>query len=157
MNATWIVSADRGRARIFLEPGPEAPLEEIEDMLSPSARTRTSEEYTDKLGPLAAGKSSHSTGGALPNSQYEPQQTPDERETEMFAKDVCSYLLKARQEGRFDQLALVAAPGFLGTLRSELDPQLKPLVSYEINHDYSHASGQQLREQIAAHRQKQQH
>lgn len=154
MDSTFIVSADRGRARIFLESGRSKPWQEIEDMVSPSARTRTSEEYTDKLGPLAAGKSSHNTGGALPNSQYEPPQTPDEHETEVFAKEVCGYLLKARQEGRFDKLALVAAPGFLGALRSELDPQLKPLITYEINKDYTHSNGQQLRELIEAHNSK---
>jgi protein required for attachment to host cells len=156
MNSTWIVSADRGRARIFLESDRNTPLQEIEDMVSPSARTRTSEEYTDKLGTHAAGKSSHNTGGALPNSQYEPQQTPDEHETAVFAKEVCGYLLKGKQEGRFDKLALVAAPGFLGALRGELDAQLKPLVAYEINKDYSHSNGQQLRELIAAHNSKQQ-
>ena len=154
MNGTWIVSADRGRARIFLEKELNKPLQEIETMLCPSARTHTSDEYTDKLGPLAAGKSSHNTGGALPNSQYEPQQTPDEHETEVFAKEVCAYLLKAKHENRFDKLALVAAPGFLGALRSELDPQLKNMVSYEINKDFSHSNGQQLREQIQAHQAK---
>lgn len=70
---------------------------------------------------------------------------------ESFAKDICGYLLKARQEGRFDKLGLVAAPGFLGVLRKFLDPQLKTLVSYEINKDYTHSDGQQLREQIRAH------
>ncbi len=154
MNTTCIVSADRGRARFFLESDRNKPWQEIENMVSPSARTHTSEEYTDKLGTLAAGKSMHGTGGALPNSQYEPQTTPDDRETEVFAKDVCGYLLKARQEGRFDKLALVAAPTFLGALRNELDPQLKPLVTYEINKDYVHSNGQQLRELIEAHNNK---
>lgn len=154
MISTWIVSADRGRARIFLDSGNTKPLQEIEDMVCPSARSQMSEEVTDKLGPLAAGKSMHGTGGALPSSQYEPQQTPDEHETEVFAKDVCRYLLKARHEGRFEKLALVAAPGFLGALRSELDAQLKPLVSYEINKDYTHSNGQQLRELIVAHNSK---
>lgn len=154
MKTTLIVSADRGRARMFLESAPNAALQEIDTLVSPAARTRTSEEYTDKLGIKAAGKSSHNTGGALPNSQYEPQQTPEEHETEVFAKEVCDYLQKARQEGRFEQLALVAPPGFLGVLRNWLDPQLKNLVSYEINKDYSHSSAQQLREQIEAHRSK---
>lgn len=154
MNSTWIVSADRGRARIFQESEQNKPWEEIESMVSPSARTRTSEEYTDKLGPHAAGKSIHNTGGALPNSQYEPPQTPEEHETEVFAKDICAYLLKGKQEGRFDKLALVAAPGFLGALRGELDAQLKPMVSYEINKDYTHSNAQQLREQIQAHQAK---
>ncbi|QYF94679.1 host attachment protein [Massilia sp. PAMC28688] len=155
MNSTWIVSADRGRARIFLESDRNKPLQEIEDMVSPSARTRTSDEYTDRIGTFAGGKSIHKTGGHLPSSQYEPPTTPDEHETEVFAKEVCGYLLKGKQEGRFDKLALVAAPGFLGSLRNELDAQLKPLVSYEINKDYTHSNGQQLRELIDAHNSKQ--
>lgn len=151
MDTTWIVSADTGRAHIFSEPNPAKPLQEIEAMVNPAARLRTSDTYTDKLGPTSAGKSIHNTGGALPNKQYQPPQTPDEREAESFAKDICGYLLKARQEGRFDKLGLVAAPGFLGVLRKTLDPQLKPLVSFEINQDYSHSSGQQLRDQIRAY------
>jgi protein required for attachment to host cells len=87
----------------------------------------------------------------LPNSQYEPQQTPDERAAESFAKEISAYLLQARQAGRFDKLALVAAPKFLGELRKNLDPQLEPLVSLEINKDYTHSSGQQLRDQMQAH------
>ena len=151
MDTTWIVSANTGRAHIFSEPNPTKPLQEIESMVNPSARLDTGETYTDRLGPRAAGKSIHSTGGALPTSQYQPQQSPDEREAESFAKDICGYLLKAKQEGRFNKLGLVAAPGFLGVLRKVLDPQLKPLVSYEINKDYTHSDGQQLREQIRAH------
>ena len=63
-------------------------------------------------------------------------------------------LLKAKQEGRFDRLALVAEPQFLGALRNQLDPQLKSLVSYEIDKDYAHSNGQQLRDQIRAHQAK---
>ena len=48
----------------------------------------------------------------------------------------------------------MAAPAFLGALRSELDAQLKPLVTYEINKDYTHSSGQQLRDLIDAHNSK---
>lgn len=78
-------------------------------------------------------------------------QSPDEREAESCAKDICGYLLKARQEGRFDKLGLVAAPVFLGVLRKFLDPQLKAVESDEINKDYTHSDGRQLREQIRAH------
>lgn len=151
MSTTWIVSADTGRARIFSESDPNSPLQEIEDMVNPEARTRTSDEYTDRMGPRAAGQSTHKTGGALPTSLYEPQQTPEEREEQVFARDICAMLLKAKQEGRFDRLALVAAPRFLGVLRMQLDPQLKQFVIYEIDKDYAHSNGQQLREQIRAH------
>lgn len=120
-------------------------------MVNSNARMRAAEQFSDRLDPKAAGKSSHGTGGALPNSQYEPQHTPDERAAESFAKEISAYLMQARQAGRFDRLALVAAPKFLGELRKNLDPQLVPLVSLEINKDYTHSGGQQLRDQIQAH------
>jgi protein required for attachment to host cells len=154
MRTTWIVSADTGRARIFSESDPTKPLQEIEDMVNTAARMRTSEIYTDRLGPTAGTKSIHDTGGQVPNKQYEPPKSLDEQEAESFAKEISAYLLKAKQEGQFDKLALVAAPGFLGVLRMVLDPHLKPLVSYEINKDYTHSNGQQLREHIRALNQK---
>ena len=151
MDTTWIVSADTGRARIFSESDANSPLQEVEDLVNSAARMRTSEQLTDNLDPFAGGKSAHNTGGALPSSQYEPQQTLEAREEQIFARDICAMLLKAKQEGRYDRLALVAAPKFLGALRAQLDPQLKQFVSVEIDKDYSHSNGQQLREQIRAH------
>lgn len=155
MDTTWIISADEGRARIFSESNPAEALQEVDDIVNSEARMRASEQFSDRLSPKAAGKSSHNTGGALPNSQYEPQQTPDERAAEMFAKELSARLLQAHQGGRFQKLALVAAPKFLGVLRQQLDPQLQPLVVMEINKDYTHSSGQQLRDQIQAHNAKQ--
>lgn len=154
MKTTWIVSADTGRARIFSESGPQEPWEEVETMANPDARRLTSEDVTDRLGPRAAGQSIHSTGGALPTSQYQPRQTLEEHEAELFARLICDTLLKAKQENRFAHLALVAAPRFLGELRTQLDPQLKPLVTYEIDKDYSHSNAKELREQILAHQAK---
>ena len=154
MTTTWIVSADRGRARIFAQTDPQQPLEEIEDMVNPAARIRTSDQYTDRLGPTSASKSIHNTGGALPNKQYEPPQSMDEREAEAFAKEISGYLLKAHQEGRYQKLDLIAEPKFLGVLRMVLDHQVKPLVEMELNKDYTHFNGHQLREQLQAQSQK---
>jgi protein required for attachment to host cells len=154
METTWIVTADAGRARIFSESNPAQPLEEIEDMVNTATRMRTAEKYTDRLGPTSAGQSIHNTGGAAPNKQYEPPQTPEEHESESFAKDISGFLLKGQQEGRFQKLALIADPKFLGVLRMFLDPHLKPLVNLEINKDYTHSAPQQLREQIQAHKEK---
>jgi protein required for attachment to host cells len=150
MDTTWIVAADAGRARIFAESDPSQPLVEIEDMVNAAARMRTGEQYTDRLGPTAAGQSSHSTGGALPGKQYEPPQSLAEHEAESFAKDISGFLLKALQEKRFQKLTLIAEPKFLGALRMYMDPQLKPLVGQEINKDYAQFSGHQLREQLQA-------
>lgn len=150
MNATWIVTANAGRARFFAEPAPTEDLQEIEDMVNDGARLKTSESQTDRMGPTSAGQSMHNTGGALPNKTYEPAQTPVQRATEIFAKDVANYLLKGHQEGRYRKIALVASPQFLGILRQQLDPQLKHLVSVEINKDYTELSPEQLHEHVQA-------
>ena len=146
MDTIWIVTADEGRARIFCESEPGNPLQEIDAMVNTGARMRTMEKVSDKLSPKAAGSSKHATGGALPTNQYEPQQTPEERESEFFAKTVADYLLKAWQAGQFQKLELFAAPKFLGLLRAILDPQLKPLVTVESNKDYTSLNAHQLRE-----------
>jgi protein required for attachment to host cells len=151
MDTTWIVSADAGRARFFAESNPAKPLVDIEDMVNTDVRLRDSEINTDAGGILAAGKSPHSTGGALPNSQYQPATTPEQHSAEIFARDISTYLLQAQREGKFQKLALVAAPKFLGVLRQELDSQLKNLVSVEINKDYTHSNAKELQEQMKAH------
>jgi protein required for attachment to host cells len=152
MDATWIVTANAGRARFFSQSRPSDRLEEINDMVNDIVRQRTSDIDTDRMGPTSAGQSIHNTGGATPNKTYEPAQTPIEHETELFARSVASYLLHAHQEGRYQGIVLAASPQFLGVLRKMLDPQLKPLVNLEINKDYTQASPTQLIEQIQAHK-----
>ena len=153
---TWIISADAGRARIFSDTDPNSPLQEIDDLIDPAARERISDQLTDRLSPLAASNSQKSTGDSLPTSQYQPAKTQEQHNAELFARDICAQLLKAKNENRFDRLALVAAPAFLGELRNQLDPQLKQLVSYEIDKDYAHSNGAQLRDQIRAYQAKKQ-
>lgn len=148
MDATWIVTANAGRARFFSQADATEPLEEINDMVNDAARLRTSESETDRMGPTSAGKSIHNTGGATPNKQYEPHQTPVERATEMFAKEVAQYLEKAHLENRYGQLCLIASPQFLGILRQQLDANLESAVNRQLNKDYTHLSAQQLLEKI---------
>jgi protein required for attachment to host cells len=160
MAITWIITANAGRARFFADTGPAEPLQELEDMINDGARLRTQESETDRLGPTAAGKSGHGIGAAqggpaqhnanagAPGSQYEPNQTPAEHETELFARDIGHYLLKAQQEGRFQHLILSASPQFLGSLRSQLDPHLKAVLKQELNKDYTQVPAHQLREQL---------
>lgn len=155
MDATWIVSANASRARFFSQAARTEPLEEIEAMVNAGARLRTSESESDKLSPVASGRSSQHNGAAnAPGSAYQPQQTPAEHQTELFARNIAGFLLQGQQQGRFRQLCLVASPEFLGVLRKLLDPQLASLVSLEINKDYTHSSAEQLREQIKGHQAK---
>jgi protein required for attachment to host cells len=160
MQTTWIIAANAGRARFFSESDPTKPLAEIEDMVNSAVRLRVLETESDKIGPTAATNSGHNIGGTqgvggahngkvgAPNKAYQPAHTPAEQEAEQFAKDISSYLLKASQEGRFQRLVVSASPQFLGALRSFLDPHVKSLITFELNKDYTHFNGQQLREQL---------
>lgn len=167
MQTTWIISANSGRARFFSESDPAEPLQEIEDMVNEAARLRDADIETDRLGPTSASGSSHNIGAnegvgfahnakaGAPNKQYQPAQTPEQHETEKFARDISNYLLDAHRDGRFQQLVISASPQFLGALRTYLDPQIKPLIKLEVNKDYTHSSAQELREQLRAQLHKQ--
>ena len=154
MSTTWIVSADAGRARIFAESDSQQPLEEVKDLVSANARVRDSDINTDRIGATSAAQSIHNTGGATPNKQYQPAQTPEQHDAALFARDICAFLLQAKQEQRYQKLTLVAEPRFLGVLREALDNQIKPLINLELNKDYTHLNGNQLREQLQANKAK---
>lgn len=154
MNAALIVSANASRARFFSQKHSAERLEEINSMVNTAVRLRTAETETDDIALRSASKSQHSVGAATPQSGYEPHQTPVEHQTELFARNVADSLLQAHQEGRFQEIVLIASPEFLGVLRKLLDPRLASAVSVEINKDYTQFSPEQLREQIAAHQAK---
>jgi protein required for attachment to host cells len=145
---TWIVSANASRARIFCETQPNQPLVEVEDMVNDAARLDAGEAETDRLGMVAAGQSRHGTGGARPNSTYQPAMTPAQHASADFARHLCACLERAHNEGRFDQLVLVASPAFLGELRQHMGRTLERLVTRELDKDYTEVSAQQLRAQI---------
>ena len=153
MHATWILSANASRARFFSQEQASGQLEEVNDMVNEAERQRRLDLESDKYGPTSASKSMHNTGGALPTKLYEPAQTPDAHQAELFARDIASFLLQAYREGRFQQLSLVVSPQFLGLLRKLLDPQLEKVVSLEIDKDYTQFSPQELLDQLKAYKQ----
>jgi protein required for attachment to host cells len=142
MDATWIVSANAGRARFFAQTGRTDPLQEINELINSAARLRTAETESDSLGQMGAPKGHHrgSSSSAGQGSDYEPEQTPAEHQTEVFARSVAGALLKAHQEGRYKRLFLVASPEFLGVLRRVMNANLQPLIVAEINKDYTQLS-----------------
>lgn len=155
MGATWIVSANAGRARFYSQPAPSEPLVEINDMVNDAVKLRTEESQTDRLSPRAAGDSIHSVGGATPTSLYQPATTPEEHQSEIFARDIAGFLAHAHQENGFQKLSLVASPQFLGLLRKELEPKFGKAIELEIDKDYTQYGAAQLLDAVNAARAKQ--
>lgn len=150
MSNTWIVSANAGRVRFFSKPFERAPLREVGDFVNEAAHLRTADTESDELGRRTPAGSNRGGAAAMPGSGYQPNQTPAEHQTELFARNVADSLLQAYDEGQFQQVTLVASPEFLGLLRKMLDPRIKATVVEEINKDYTQLNAEQLRNQIDA-------
>jgi protein required for attachment to host cells len=146
MSNSWIVSANAGRVRFFSKAYERAPYQEVADFINESAHLRTTDTESDELGRLSSAGGGRN--GTMPDSGYQPNQSPAEHQTELFARSVAESLLQAYDEGQFKQVTLVASPEFLGMLRKQLDPRIKAKVVEEINKDYTQLNAAQLRQQI---------
>jgi protein required for attachment to host cells len=144
MSTLWIVTANAGCAHIFSQQNPSASLEKMGEIINDKSSSLTSETESDRLGQHAASKSRHSVGAPTQPSGYQPNQTPAEHNTELFARNVSRFLLHGYQDGHFQRLVLIASPEFLGVLRSILDSRLLDVVTIEINKDYTQYSTQKL-------------
>ena len=133
---TWLVVADAGRARIFKTDAELEQLVEIEDLLHPGARLKTSELASDRPGRTNSGSSARS---AVTKSD------PHEQEEVKAARAVARYLEEAHAGHRFRDLVLVASPVFLGRLRAELRNGAGRAVTATVDRDYSHLPGHEIR------------
>ncbi len=129
MPAKWVVVADACRARIFETRALGRGLQEIEDMTNPLGRAHSCELLAD------AGGRTYASAGARQGHTTQPRTDPVEHEVEMFAKRLADRLEKARCDGRFEQLYVIAAPRFLGLLREKRGKEIERLVQREIAKD----------------------
>lgn len=163
---TWILVADRGQARIFvpeeagaeplrqhvdfvgragyLEPDVEEPqhLTEKSDFTHPESHLSREDLEADRPGQFESTKSGSAQHSGAPKQDFKHETA------EHFAKELVDYLEKARQEKKFDKLALVAAPLFLGVLRKELTPSLSQMVTFELDKDYTKLKPEEIREHL---------
>lgn len=128
----YILVADNARARIFQATTPVKSLEVVMDKAHESGRLSDSEIYSDRAGGSRAGP-----GGSGGYHTYAREKS-DDPEEQRFARELADQLNKACHEGLFDQLVLMAAPHFLGTLRQYLSEKCRELVLTEIDKDLAH-------------------
>jgi protein required for attachment to host cells len=131
MQTTWIVVADSTRVRIFEKAAPKMQLREIEDLVNPSGHAEDKELETDERGRF------YGRGEREQGHTAEPAVSAVEHENEKFSRTITHYLDKAHNEHRYDSLCLIAAPKFLGHLRSNLGKSTKATVIEEMSKDIS--------------------
>lgn len=138
MKKTWILVADNSHARIFTTANHTSPLEELETLAHPESRLHEQKMTSDLPG---------SAGGNGMGSRhaYQSESDPKEFEAEQFARDISVHLQAALDKGNYEQLLLVASPGFLGELRNKLPGRIKDRVCLELNKNITVQSPEEIR------------
>lgn len=128
MSKTWVLVADSARAKIFRAQSPVGPLVEVEDWVHPESRLHELDINADKPGRThdSAGQGRHA---------MENEVSPKAQDAREFARQLAERLDKARTDGLFDHLLLVAAPAFLGLLREALSKPTRDRVTAEVDKD----------------------
>ncbi len=121
MQKTWVLVADRSRARIFSTQTPKGALREIEDLVHPEARAHERDLTSDRPGRSS---DRHALGNT--NSARDQQATA-------FAREISLRLEAARTHGNLERLVLICAPDLLGLLRKALSAPLEKLVIMTID------------------------
>lgn len=136
---TWILVADAGRARLFLNRGGE--LEELFDSISPEGRQHVGDLVSDHSGR-------RSQGGQPHRPTMGSDRDPKEVEARRFAKQLAGDLKRGLDSHACEAFVLVAPPHFLGLLRQALDPQVARRVLTTLDHDFTHLRADELFERI---------
>lgn len=141
MKKTWVLTAESSRARIFSVVNRISPLREIADLVHLESRVHGQELNTDRAGRSADGSGQ---GGHALGSQVDVKQ----HEATVFAKRVSDCLERGRANSEYEDLILMAAPGFLGLLRQNLSDNTLKMVSKTINKNLVHSDEGSIRNHI---------
>jgi protein required for attachment to host cells len=139
ISTTWVVVADRSRARILETIGDCKDLVEIESLENPEGAMRQSECCSDRQGYFGGRPGSLEAG--------DPETDFRHKTAETFAVQVIDYLEAGRTSGKFGHIVLIAAPSFLGTFRQKLPVPLARMVELQVDKDYTNC----LPDEIAVH------
>ena len=136
MSTTWILVANASIARLYANHGPKKGIQLIKELAHPESREKASNLVTDRPG--------HNPGAGNGHGSFVPAVDPKQHEAERFAQELGQELDQGRTSNSFQQAILVAAPAFMGMLRTHLNNQVSKLVSAKVEKDYTKASEKEL-------------
>lgn len=138
---TWILVADRSRAKLFHAlPDGQSPYPTLGCWSHAAGRLQPRDRDSDEPGRVV-----HPAGYV---SAVEPHEDRDHVEARRFSKELVSHLESLRQEHRFDQFVVIAPPGFLGVLRDSWTPSLRSMIARELNLDLSGLPDSELQKRL---------
>lgn len=128
MSTLWIVTANSSYAKIFEATGHGRQISEIQHIDFPDGRLKSGEVDTDRPGRSfdSLGKGRHAYSSAVNVHTHE---------NKIFASQIGEILQKAHEDRRFNELALIAPPHFLGELKLAISNGLKKSIVKEVDKD----------------------
>jgi protein required for attachment to host cells len=135
---TWLLVADRARARIFEFDADDASLRELASYANPEARLPGRELETERR------TRSHESVGDVRHAM-EPRSTAAEKVGDRFARELGKALEHGRIHHRYGRLLVVAPPAFLGLLLQRMGKQVRELVAARLDKDLSNLPATDIR------------
>jgi len=125
MRKTLILVADMAHARLFSAETRTSSLDEIETLAHPEGRQHEQELTSDLPGHQMdrSTASRHSVGN---KGEIKRHDAID------FARHISHHLEEARHKKGYRELIVVAAPSFLGLLRTHMNHSISKMVSWEL-------------------------
>ena len=141
MKKTWVLVAESSRAKIYEWRRKSEALDEIRDLVHPQSRQRPTELTSDLPGRAfsSVGDSRHA---------MEPPTDPKKHEADAFARQIAEQLERARGEGLYEELVVVAPPKFLGLLRQRLSDSTRMVITKEIHKNLTREDAESLKQAI---------
>lgn len=110
---TWVIVADEAAATVYERKTRRGPLTELFQLSNEAARKKTGELLADRGGRSF---NSHGYGRHTMTKEVRPKR----HAAQVFAKTLAQQITSGVHDGRCDEIALVAAPRFLGMMRDAL-------------------------------------
>jgi protein required for attachment to host cells len=123
MPTTWILAADRAKARLFAFDGAVGAISEIGTFANPEGRGRHPAQ--DRL------PRTHDRQGPGRHA-IEPRTSNRDKTDDSFARELDAALERGRLDHRYRDLVLVAPPRFLGVLNAALGDKVRACVVAEL-------------------------
>ncbi len=143
MAKAWVLVADRGGARIFATTTPAVfDLKAVDEVVWDEGRSHYGDVYSDRSGRFGRDGARGASG--------DPGTDLAHRSASRLARRLVTELGRARGEGRFDELYVVAAPLMLGELRAAMGKPLAAMIRGEVLRDFANHSNADRVEQVAS-------
>lgn len=126
-NYCWVVVADESKAIFYTREMRTSPMQQASVLENSVAREKTGDLISD------TGGRAFDSGGQGRHTMVKEKSGPKQQAIAAFAKRIAEELYKGKHSGAYREFAIVAAPRFLGVLRSALASagKLEPHVTVD--------------------------